>query len=149
MIVKKDNVSLLLISWVHILLKSTVTFKQNLPVHPWLALLAKKKKCILRSLLPAMWCKISHQHDFVTLGRVTFLKLAFNKLNLDVVVMMYLRITLGLIKVLTVSVVKEIIIYLCARIMVWWYTCIDVFFSVWVISHLVFFSSHTLKQKGL
>lgn len=65
-----------------------------------------------------MWCKISHQHDFVTLGRVTFLRLAFNKLNLDVVVMMYLRITLGLIRVLIVSVVKEIIIYLCARIMV-------------------------------
>ena len=49
----------------------------------------------------------------MTLGRVTFLGLAFNKFNIDVVLMMYLRITVGLIKVLAVlSVVKEIIYYL-------------------------------------
>ena len=47
------------------------------------------------------------------MGRVTFLRLAFNKFNIDVVLMMYLRITVGLIKVLAVlSVVKEIIYYL-------------------------------------
>ena len=65
-----------------------------------------------------MRCKILYQHDCVTLGRVTFLRLAFNKLKLDVILMRYLRITLGRIKVLTASVVKDIIIYLCAKIMV-------------------------------